>query len=322
MNSLLNLVISIQGWGSSWTGIMRFFSFLGTEEFFLLVLPALYWNLDASLGLRVGVILLSSGALNSLLKMFFHMPRPYWVSEKVIPMAGETSFGIPSGHAQVSVGVWGMVAAWVRRWWATVAAVLLVFCIGLSRIYLGVHFPQDVVAGWLLGVLLLAGFLMLERPFLAAFRRLSTGWQLFSIWLFSVALIALGAFARAQAFELPPEWIRLATRRGLEPPQPWALHGVINPAAALFGLVSGAIWIRNRGGLTPSGIWWQRVLHYGIGIFGIMLLWMGLGALFPRGETLFAFSLRYLRYALIGFWVSGLAPYLFQGHFRSPAKPS
>lgn len=317
MDSLLDLVISIQGWGPAWEGIMRFFSFLGTEEFFLLILPVLYWSLNAALGLRVGVILLTNGALNGLLKMFFHMPRPYWVSEKVIPMAGETSFGMPSGHAQISAGVWGMMAAGVRRFWAVALAIVLVFCIGLSRIYLGVHFPQDVAAGWIIGTLLLWGFLSLERPFLSRFRRLSLGWQILSIWLFSLFLIVLAWGLRTQASALPSEWMRLATRNGLEPPYPWNISGVINPAAALFGLVTGALWIEHKGGFVPFGMWWQRVLQYLIGVSGLLLLWMGLGALFPHGETWVAFSLRYARYALIGFWVGGVAPYVFQMFFRS-----
>ncbi|MFO3796093.1 MAG: phosphatase PAP2 family protein [Anaerolineales bacterium] len=317
MDSLLDLTISIQGWGPAWEGIMRFFSFLGTEEFFLLILPVLYWNLEATLGLRVGVILLTNGALNGLLKMFFHLPRPYWVSEKVIPLAGETSFGMPSGHAQIGVGVWGMMAAGIRRSWAIVLAVVVVFFIGLSRIYLGVHFPQDVVAGWIIGALLLWGFLSLERPFLSRFRRLSLGWQILSTWLFSIFLIVLAWGLRSQASGLPFEWMRLAMRNGLEPPYPWSLSSVINPAAALFGLVTGALWIEHKGGFAPFGMWWQRALQYLIGVLGLLLLWMGLGALFPRGETWIAFSLRYARYALIGLWIGGIAPYVFQRFFRS-----
>lgn len=314
MSELLQLVIFVQGWGPSWEGIMRFFSFLGTEEFFLLVLPLIYWSVDFALGLRVGVILLTSGALNTLFKMLFHAPRPYWVSEQVVPLSAETSFGIPSGHAQISVGVWGMIAAGLRRTWSTVLAVLLIFFIGLSRLYLGVHFPQDVLVGWIIGGLLLWGFLRLEEPFLRRFRRLSFGWQLASVWLFSLALIFCGIALRAwNTTELPSEWIRLATHGGLEVPEPWNIGAIVSPAAALFGMVAGALWLTSLGGFTPAGKWWQHLLRYGLGLLGVLILWMGLGAIFPRGETWLALSLRYVRYALIGFWIGGLAPYIFHG---------
>ena len=61
----------------------RFFSFLGTEKFYLFLLPFLYWCVDVRLGLRVGVILTLSDCLNTFFKFLFHQPRPYWLSDKV-----------------------------------------------------------------------------------------------------------------------------------------------------------------------------------------------------------------------------------------------
>jgi hypothetical protein len=53
------------------------------------------------------------------------------------------------------------------------------------------------------------------------------------------------------------------------------------------------------------------VARYLLGVVGVVIFWYVLGRLLPRGETLLAYSLRYLRYALVGLWVSGLAPALF-----------
>src|SRR5512143_2808592 len=92
---------------------MRFFSFLGSADFFFLVLPAVYWCIDSRLGIRVGLILLASVSLNELSKLALHEPRPYWISTQVRAFAADPSFGIPSGHAQNGVAVWGMLAAWV-----------------------------------------------------------------------------------------------------------------------------------------------------------------------------------------------------------------
>jgi hypothetical protein len=55
----------------------------------------------------------------------------------------------------------------------------------------------------------------------------------------------------------------------------------------------------------------KRALRYIIGLAGVVILWMGLGAAFPRNEEIVSYSLRYFRYALVGFWVSGGAPWLF-----------
>jgi PAP2 superfamily. len=89
----------------------------GERIFFLILLPALSWCVEASVGLRVGVVLLVSTSVNDALKMALHGPRPYGISTDVIGYASETSFGIPSGHAQIAVGVWGMMAASLRKWW-------------------------------------------------------------------------------------------------------------------------------------------------------------------------------------------------------------
>jgi membrane-associated phospholipid phosphatase len=82
----------------------RFF-FSCTENFFLLLLPALYWGIEDGIGLRVGIILLLSTSVNDSLKLFFHGPRPYWYSTDIIASAKETSFGVPSGHAQIATGI-------------------------------------------------------------------------------------------------------------------------------------------------------------------------------------------------------------------------
>jgi membrane-associated phospholipid phosphatase len=92
----------------------RFFSFLGTEGFYLFILPFLYWCVDVRLGLRVSVILSVSDSLNTFFKFVFHQPRPYWVSDKVRVINTEASYGMPSGHAQHAVTVWGTMAAWVK----------------------------------------------------------------------------------------------------------------------------------------------------------------------------------------------------------------
>ena len=99
IQSGIDWIVLIQGLGAWLEVPMKFFSFLGSEEFFLLVLPALYWSVNSDLGLRVGLVLLTSTSLNHVLKVTLGGPRPYWVSERVLPFAAETSFGVPSGHS-------------------------------------------------------------------------------------------------------------------------------------------------------------------------------------------------------------------------------
>src|SRR5215207_4190897 len=96
-----------------------------------------------------------SAALDQLLKALFARPRPHFEH----PLLPETSYGFPSGHAMESLVLYGMLAYFavlaVRTWRARTAivfgAALLVLSIGFSRMYLGVHYFSDVVAGFAAG---------------------------------------------------------------------------------------------------------------------------------------------------------------------------
>jgi membrane protein DedA with SNARE-associated domain/membrane-associated phospholipid phosphatase len=96
-----------------------------------------------------------SALLNWLLKGLFQRPRPHFAH----PLVVETSYSFPSGHAMESFVVYGMLAylavLWLRSWEARMAAVcgaaLVVVLIGFSRMYLGVHYFSDVVAGYAAG---------------------------------------------------------------------------------------------------------------------------------------------------------------------------
>jgi hypothetical protein len=73
------------------------------------------------------------------------------------------------------------------------------------------------------------------------------------------------------------------------------------------------------GGFEPRGTLKTRVIRYVSGITIALIIWGGLGAVFPDGTTAIAYSLRYLRYALLGAWIGAGAPRLFRwmSQFRS-----
>ena len=168
----LEMIAALQA--LTWLDVpMRLFTFLGTKEFFIFVLPVIYWCIDARLGIRVAFILLIGTVFNEMLKLAFQGPRPYWISADILALSAESTFGIPSGHAQTAAGLWGMIALALRRRWAATAAIAVIVLIGVSRLYLGVHFPQDVLAGWVLGGLTLWAFVALWDPVTAWIRRCS-----------------------------------------------------------------------------------------------------------------------------------------------------
>jgi membrane-associated phospholipid phosphatase len=306
----IRLISGLQALGGWQTLPMKFFSFLGTEEFYMLVLPVFYWCVSSALGMRVAVILMLSGGFNDAFKLLFHGPRPYWVSTAIQGFASETSFGVPSGHSQNAMAVWGIMAAWFRKGWAWIAALLIILLIGISRLYLGVHFPHDLLTGWLIGALLLLLVVRSWNPVAAWAKKLAPGRQVLVAFLASLGLLLLPvipfAWLKASGWQAPQEWASFAT-------QAVTLEGAFTSGGTLFGLLVGAAWLRVLGGFQEKGAWWKLVLRYLLGVAGVLAIRYGLKFIFPEGETLLALSLRYVRYAFIGFWVTGGAPWAFLG---------
>ena len=108
-------------------------------------------SLPSPLVWRMALIVGGAAAINVLTKLIFHRVRPHlWPS-----LTPETDYSFPSGHAMISLAVMVslLLLAWPTRWrWPVLlAGGLFVLMVGLSRLYLGVHYPTDVLAGWAAG---------------------------------------------------------------------------------------------------------------------------------------------------------------------------
>jgi membrane-associated phospholipid phosphatase len=311
----IEFILFLQSLGSWLDAPMLFFSFLGNEDFYLLILPIVFWMIDDRLGLRIGVILMLGTGIDSLVKLAFHSPRPYWLSTQVEAKVTESTFGIPSGHAFNAATVWGMIGAYIKRMWGWIAVGVLIFLIGLSRMYNGVHFPVDVVIGWLLGLAVLWAFLRWEKPVVQWMSHQRLAANIGVVFLISVISI-FGAQAIKSTYsewQIPTQWIENAAVADPSAPpiQPQGLKDIITAAGAFFGLGAGALWLYSRYDYSIQGTWNQRLLRYPLGVIGVLILYFGLGLVFPSGEHLTSYLLRYLRYALVGVWITGMAPWLF-----------
>ena len=246
-----DLITWLQSLGGWLVSLMKFFSFLGTEEFYLIIAPAILWCWDAALGLQLGLSLMISASFNSIFKLVFHGPRPYWLDHRVAGLASETSFGIPSGHSQNAMVLWGTLAHRFQKATGWILAGIIIFLIGLSRLVLGVHFLQDVLAGWLLGGLILWILIKIRRPVTNWINKHSITEQILAAFLISLGFILLGLLAKISAanFDIPVEWSEMAAKAYPdEPITPSSLAGLISNAGAFFGLAAGALWLEYKGG--------------------------------------------------------------------------
>ena len=151
------------------TDVMQVFTFLGTHTFLIpanLVLIAwfLFIKKHRWYSINVPAVAISSLLLMFFLKTIFHRDRP------LTPLLqAAQGYSFPSGHATMSITFYGLIIylVWqneknnLQKWLLTILLVLLILSIGISRVYLRVHYASDVLAGFCVGVM----------------------WLLFSLWI-------------------------------------------------------------------------------------------------------------------------------------------
>ena len=131
---------------------------LGSLEFYMFAIPVVYWLIDKHFGFRFAVFFIFSAYVNSGVKHLFATERP----ARELRLVEQEGYAFPSGHAQGSTAFWGFLALRLNKPLAWAGAVLMVLLVSMSRIYLGVHWPADILGGVLIGVLL-PGLLLLVQ---------------------------------------------------------------------------------------------------------------------------------------------------------------
>ncbi|WP_372810824.1 phosphatase PAP2 family protein [Litorivivens sp.] len=127
---------------------MQALGWLGTSGY-LLLLPAVVFCIQQRLGMRLAIVFGLSLFLNSLLGNLFDTTRPAAQFPQITGASSGYSF--PSGHAQLAVVYWGMLATHFRHWLGWVIAVVMIVASALATLYLGANYPLDILSGWLLG---------------------------------------------------------------------------------------------------------------------------------------------------------------------------
>lgn len=285
-----DLILWFQSLGSS--ALDAFFlavTWLGDPEAYMVILTLIYWCVNRRWGIRLLVLMMLSSWVNEFVKSLLKLPRPD--PTRVRQLVSETTYGLPSNHAQTTgIVLWGYLAVKARRGWFTGLAVVMALLISLSRIYLGIHFPQDVLAGWLLGAAVLALWLHYEERLAAAWSGLSTAGR--------AGVSVLGPLALALL--LPPD------RAGHYPNAFGAVVGGTLMGAGLGTLVE-ARWARFR----VDGSAGRRVARYVVGIALVGLVYVA-GGLIPDLEPwMLHQSVRMVRYAAVALMAIGAAPWLF-----------
>ena len=286
----INLIIVIQqGHGPLLDSIFRVITFTGDEQFYLLLFPLILWCIDYSFGAVLAIFFLISNSINIFLKELLQHPRPFDLNPD-LKLSEAEGYGLPSGHAQLAVTVWGAIAVRVRKIWFWILAIILVLLIGFSRIYLGVHFPTDVLVGWVIGCILLALYIVARSPLEKWLSGLNLWLQLLMAMVVPLLLLLFSQSAEA-----------------------------LTSAGTLFGAAVGLVFARRYVSFSVRGPWWHRAVRFIIGFIVLLAIYLGLKAAFPPGGTVVGDIFRFLRYSLVGGWLVIGAPWLFRLMHLAPA---
>ena len=164
----VSLILWLQAhMGSFGTALASFLSAFGEELAGVAIIGFLYWCYDKRFGRFVGLNVLVGIVLNPMIKNIYLRRRPYFDTPEIkclkpvnkdadIYNIAAQEFSFPSGHATNAVTIYGSAAEYKRKnKILAVIGVVLPLLVGVSRFCLGVHYPTDVICGWLLGLVVI-----------------------------------------------------------------------------------------------------------------------------------------------------------------------
>ncbi|MCM1988411.1 phosphatase PAP2 family protein [Oceanirhabdus seepicola] len=125
----------------------------GEEIFYTLILCIIFWCMDKKLGYKLGFSLFFSMTINGAVKELLNVKRPIGL-EGITSLRVETATGMsfPSGHTQSTTTFWTSLMVNFKKRWLYIIGTIIIILVGISRLYLGVHWPSDVIGAIIIGV--------------------------------------------------------------------------------------------------------------------------------------------------------------------------
>ncbi|RDY24976.1 phosphatase PAP2 family protein [Romboutsia maritimum] len=120
----------------------------------VLITAFTYWCINKKYGQKILFSLVGNITINTSIKDFFKAPRPIGMKGiESLRVSTATGYSFPSGHTQTATSFWTSIMIIFRKTWIYILGTIMILSIGISRLYLAVHWPIDVIFGWTFGII-------------------------------------------------------------------------------------------------------------------------------------------------------------------------
>ena len=270
----LNIIRAIQSIANPFLdGLFQFITMFGEEAILIPLIAVIYWAFNKKMGEYIAYASLTSVLVNGAIKDIFKAKRP--IGEpgiRSLRVETATGYSFPSGHTQGTASFWSAIAIYLKNNYMYAISALIIILVAISRLYLGVHYPKDVLFGAIFGIL-----------------TSSIAYKLFNKVNNKIALyfITFIIFIPALLYAHSADFIK-----GM---------------GTFLGFALGIYVEKKYVNFSVEGKSINKILRVVIGLAILILLKVGLKAVFPN-KLVFHF----LRYFIIVFFGIGIYPAIFK----------
>ena len=280
-------------------------TYFGDEIAFLVTAMLLFWCVDKKRGYYVLAVGFIGTLANQFMKLWFRIPRP-WVKDPnftILEQAREaaTGYSFPSGHTQSGVGTFGGIAYTAKKKAVRIIAIIIAVLVPISRMYIGVHTPLDILVAAAMAVLLI----LVLRPVI-----FSNEGKYIPYLLGIMTLLAIAYLCFVELYPFPADVDAYNLSHGRQ--NAYTLLGSL--VGLLVVYVVDEKWLH----FPTEAAWWAQILKIVVGLALVLLIKSGLKT--PLNDLFGEVAGRAVRYFLIVIMAGMIWPLSFKYFARTKTK--
>ena len=260
--------------------VFEFITMIGEETIMIILIAVLYFAFNKNFAQRLLFVSVASLSVNGILKNIVKMPRPFAKGEiTCVRPDTATGYSFPSGHTQTFATSSTVIAQQFKKIWLTIITAFFILLVALSRMYLGAHYPSDVIVGAILGVVIaLVGCNIYDKT--------KNKTKLYFIT--TLILTPFAIYFLIQADPLFEDFFKI--------------YGMI------IGFLLGVMCEEKYAPLEYNVAWWKKVIRVIIAVIIAYVIKEGIKMFDVFGITQISLALDAIRYLVLIFVVFGLYP--------------